>query len=193
VGGSFFDVFVTLDPVNLANDTGHIMINGTLAGGTLLLMDLNVFFDAHFAPIGAGSPFDVFLSIMLSTPPTPPQGWLPTPPPFAVAVAGLDCDLSTCTAAQMAADQAANVHTSLAANEVDFFPGFTINPATGAPPLIDPLTGLPQKTPLKECDVRSCTNEAHFTVVATVPEPVDAPWRAGDGPGGLRDTRAPYQ
>ncbi len=122
VGGSFFDVFVTLDPAKLAKDTGAMTIHGSLAGGTFDSM-LNVFFDAHFAPVGGGTGFfDVFNNASLSQ-----TGglWGPTPPPGAVIVPGLDCDLApvaVCTPAQIDADQAADLHSGLALNEVDFFP-----------------------------------------------------------------------
>src|SRR5579863_1083480 len=34
IGGSFFDIFVTLDPLNLSNDTGALVITGDATGGT---------------------------------------------------------------------------------------------------------------------------------------------------------------
>ena len=44
VGGSFFDVFVTLDPANLANDTGTMSIAGNTTTGGTFASALNVFF-----------------------------------------------------------------------------------------------------------------------------------------------------
>src|SRR5438132_8409563 len=63
VGGSFFDVFVTLDPANLANDTGIMSIVGNTTTGGTFSSALNVFFQAHFAPVAVGSAFDVFNQI----------------------------------------------------------------------------------------------------------------------------------
>jgi hypothetical protein len=109
VGGSFFDVFVTLDPAHLANDTGTMSIMGTLAGGTFT-SSLNVFFDAHFQPVGAGSPFDVFSNVTLAN---AGATWGPTPPPGIVIVNGPDDNT--------AADQNANMHSGRGTGEVDFF------------------------------------------------------------------------
>jgi hypothetical protein len=153
-------IFVSLDPANLSKDTGTITITGSLSGGTFSSF-FDVFFDICTAPgvngIGCGTGTSLGTgNFALQS--QGPQGWLPTPPPDAQEVKGAF------------GDQAANTHTGLPDNEVDFFPGYTINPATGVPPLIG-LDGLPELTPLKECDVRSCTDEAHFTVVAKAPEP----------------------
>jgi hypothetical protein len=106
IGGSFFDVFVTLDPANLTKDTGSIMINGDLTGGSFD-STLNVYFDAHFVPTGGGATFDVTDHVMLTQ---SGAAWLPGPSAGDVIVPGL------------APDQAANLHTGLLANEVDFFP-----------------------------------------------------------------------
>ena len=110
IGGNFFDVFVTLDPANLAHDTGQITIMGSLGGGTFNSF-FDVFFDAHFLPLGSANAFDVFSSVHLAQ-----NGaqWGPTPPPGVVLVTGPD-DGS-------AADQAANQHSGLDPMEVDFFP-----------------------------------------------------------------------
>ena len=117
IGGSFFDVFVTLDPSHLADDVGNMTIYGNTSGGTFD-SNLNVFFDAHFVPLGPGSAFDVFGNTSLTQ-----QGaaWSPTPSPGTQLVTGPD-DGS-------AADQAANLHLGLSSdpNEVDFF-AFTVPP-----------------------------------------------------------------
>lgn len=120
IGGSFFDVFVTLDPAQLANDTGQIQISGGLTGGNFS-STLNVFFVAHFAPTGVGSAFDVPGQVVLSQ---SGASWGPTP--NGVIVPGPD-DGSTL-------DQAANFHTGLDPSEVDFF-------VTGS--LVECTTGLP--------------------------------------------------
>jgi len=106
VGGSFFDVFVTLDPANLGNDKGMMSIMGSLGGGTFTSF-FDVFFDAHFAPVSTGQPFDVISSITLSN---GGSAWSPTPPPNAVIVTG------------PFGDQNANTHTGLPSNFVDFWP-----------------------------------------------------------------------
>lgn len=116
VGGSFFDVFITLDPANLANDTGTMSIAGNTTTGGTFSSGLNFFFQAHFAPTGAGSAFDVFNQVNMTSSGT---AWGPTPPAGAVIMNGPD-DGTT-------ADQQANKHSSLicttasGACEVDFF------------------------------------------------------------------------
>jgi len=116
VGGSFFDVFITLDPANLANDTGTMSIAGNTTTGGTFSSALNVFFQAHFAPTGAGLAFDAFNQVSLISSGT---AWGPTPPAGAVIVNGPD-DGTT-------ADQQANKHSGLicttatGACEVDFF------------------------------------------------------------------------
>ncbi len=106
IGGSFFDVFVTLDPANLSRDVGNISVMGSLGGGTFNSF-FDVFFDAHFVPIGGGQPFDIFNGITLSQ---SGASWSPTPPPSAVQVFG------------PFGDQYANTHTNLPSNFVDFWP-----------------------------------------------------------------------
>ena len=106
VHGSFFDVFVTLDPANLGKDVGMMSIMGTLGGGTFTSF-FDVFFDAHFAPVSTGQPFDVFDHISLSN---GGSAWSPTPPPNAVIVTG------------PFGNQNANTHTGLPTNFVDFWP-----------------------------------------------------------------------
>ena len=116
VGGSFFDVFITLDPANLANDTGTMSIAGNTTTGGTFTSALNVFFQAHFAPTGAGSAFDVFNQVNITSSGT---AWGPTPPIGAAIVNGPDDGT--------AADQQANKHSGLictaptGACEVDFF------------------------------------------------------------------------
>jgi len=116
VGGNFFDVFVTLDPANLANDTGTMSIAGNITTGGTFTSALNVFFQAHFAPTGAGSAFDVFNQENLTSSGTT---WGPTPP-FGTAIVNGPDDGT-------AADQQANEHSGLictvptGACEVDFF------------------------------------------------------------------------
>jgi hypothetical protein len=110
VGGSFFDVFVTLDPAHLADDIGTATGSGTLSGGTFST-SFTESLDVHFAPHGGGTGFDVFLSQVLSN---SSASWSPTPPPGAVLVPGPDDGSS--------ADQRANLHSGLDSLEVDFFP-----------------------------------------------------------------------
>jgi hypothetical protein len=118
VGGSFFDVFVTLNPADLALDTGTLSVAGTTAGGTFS-SSLNVFFDAHFQPLGGGTPFDVLSSALLSN---TGAFWSSTPSAGEVIVNGPDNG--------SAADQSANLHSGLIGCpnvtggngcEVDFF------------------------------------------------------------------------
>jgi hypothetical protein len=79
---------------------------GSLGGGTFTSF-FDVFFDAHFAPVGGGQGFDVFNNILLSK---SGSSWAPTPPPSAVIVTG------------PFGNQFANTHTGLPSNEVDFWP-----------------------------------------------------------------------
>ena len=116
VGGTFFDVFVTLDPAQLSNDTGTMSIAGNPTAGGTFSSALNVFFQAHFAPTGAGAAFDVFNQVNLTSSGT---AWGPTPPVGAAIVNGPDDGT--------AADQLANKHSGLictfptGACEADFF------------------------------------------------------------------------
>jgi hypothetical protein len=154
VGGNFFDVFVTLDPANLANDTGSLAVTGTQAGG-LFTSNLNVFFDAHFAQVGGGAVFDVFNNISLTNSGAP---WGPTPTPGALLVNGPDDGTTS--------DQNANFHSGLKSGactptapstpcEVDFF--LNSGPSGGNP-----------NQPFVE---GNGTNEAHFAIEAQTPEP----------------------
>ena len=139
IGGSFFDVFVTLDSSKLSMDTGTLSVTGTLAGGTFT-STFDLFYDARFVPVTTGLQPDVFGSVVLNNAGT---AWFPTPSAGQVLVSGLDCDpgLLPCTTTQLAADQAANNHSGLAADEVDFFtPGGATTPLPAALPLF--ATGL---------------------------------------------------
>jgi hypothetical protein len=115
-------IFVSLDPANLANDTGTMAINGTTAGGTLT-SNLHVFFGVCTAPgvMGVGCGTGTSLTTDEVTLSSSGKTWVPSDP-TALAVSGLDCDSLACMPAQIAADQAANVHSVLLASEVDFFP-----------------------------------------------------------------------
>jgi hypothetical protein len=109
IGGSFFDVFVALDPAHLANDTGSMTISGNLNGGTFT-STLNVFFTANFVPVTTGNPFTVSSSTSLVNTGT---SWGPRPLSVGLLV--------TCADDDSAADQGCNHHTGLASNEVDFY------------------------------------------------------------------------
>ena len=137
-------MFITLDPANLANDTGTMSIAGNTTTGGTFSSALNVFFQAHFAPTGAGSAFDVFNQVNLTSSGT---AWGPTAP-GGVIVNGPDDGT--------AADQQANKHSGLictastGACEVDFF-------------LPSLNTSLTEST--------STGNEAHIVRLAQTPEP----------------------
>ena len=150
VGGSFFDVFVTLDPANLANDTGTMSIAGNTTTGGTFTSALNVFFQAHFAPTGAGSAFDIFNQVHITSSGT---AWGPTPPAGAVIVNGPDDGT--------AADQQANKHSGLictaptGACEVDFFlptngTSWTNSTSTGNFALIEHNATVGATTPVPE-------------------------------------------
>jgi hypothetical protein len=147
VGGSFFDVFFSLDPANLANDTGTMNIAGNTTAGGTFSSAVNVFFQAHFAPLGAGSTFDIFSQVNLTSSGTV---WGPTAPAGSVIVNGPD-DGTT-------ADQQANKHSGLictvptGACEVDFFlptlsTSLTASTSTGNMTDIVRLAQSPEQVP----------------------------------------------
>jgi hypothetical protein len=109
IGGSFFDVFVTLDPANLSLDTGTMTMSGTPAGGTFSSI-LDIFYRVRLVPVGGGPPTDSFgNALMLGL-----DSWAPTPLPGTLLISGVDEGAA-------AQDQAANHHTGLDSTEVDFF------------------------------------------------------------------------
>src|SRR5258708_18024089 len=116
VGGSFFDVFITLDPANLANDTGTMSIAGNTTSGGSFSSALNIFFQAHFQPVGGGSAFDVFNQVNVTSSASPCD-------PAAASGFGIVNSPDDGTVA----DQQANKHSGLicttptGACEVDFF------------------------------------------------------------------------
>ena len=104
-------IYVTLDPTKLADDTGTITISGV---SNTFSSTLDVFFDVCLAPgaggvgcAGGAMPLTTG-SIALTNTDSP---WSPTPSPGDVIVSGPVGDL------------AANVHTGLSTDQVDFFPG----------------------------------------------------------------------
>jgi hypothetical protein len=111
IGGTLFNVSVTLDPANLSRDTGQMTIfeNSLGMGGTFSSF-LNVFFEAKFVPVGGGSGMTVFNHLVLRN---GYKGvgalWVSTPAPGFVQVPG-SCG-----------DQSANLHSGCPAGNVDFF------------------------------------------------------------------------
>jgi hypothetical protein len=59
VMGNLYNVSLILDSTQLAKDVGTIQIMGNTTTGGTFISSLNVFFDAQFKPVGAGSPFDI--------------------------------------------------------------------------------------------------------------------------------------
>jgi len=118
-------LFVSLDPNNLANDTGMLTIDGSVYLGGTFTSSLDVFFDICAAPsstgVGCGSGISLGTgSLQL----TGASTWSPTPGKWDFLKIAADCDSPNCTPAQMAADQAANWHDlNPQLGEVDFFPG----------------------------------------------------------------------
>jgi hypothetical protein len=111
-GGSFFDVFVHLDPV-LAS-TGTMTIShefpddGTPAAEGTYSSSVTVNLIVDFVPIGGGAPFSLTPSFVLAT--SGPLPWSHEPSPGAVVVPGAPGDLD------------ANAHAPLPAGFDDFFP-----------------------------------------------------------------------
>lgn len=129
VGGSFFNVILTLDPANLANDTGLMAISENPSGtsGTFD-SSFNLFLEAQFVPVSTGTAFNVFDNLTLTATGVP---WSNTPPPGAVIVNGID---------EGSGDQAANLHSGLSAGspaagpgEEDFFTGASATSPTPEP------------------------------------------------------------
>ena len=113
ISGTFFDVFLALDPAHLAQDVGTISISGSLAGGTFQ-ETLDYFADVHLVQVGAPShTMDLVAEIMQSS---TRGSWSPHPALGDVIVPGPH-DGSP-------ADQLANLHSGPGQNdnEVDFFP-----------------------------------------------------------------------
>jgi hypothetical protein len=138
VGGSFFDVFVTLDPNPTgSHDMGTITIHGDANGGTWD-STLDVFFDAKLVEVGNPGNTQTLtgLDLMLNS-----TGalWGPTPPPGVLLISGLVGDL------------AANNHTDLINNadihQVDFWPGLVHQ----GPHPVDPGRPVPEPSTLSLC------------------------------------------
>src|SRR6266481_3111089 len=107
MGGTFYNVFVKLDPANLSHDTGTMTIseNIDVIGGTFT-SSLAVYFEADFVPVSSGPSFPVFGHQTFTNPGAP---WARATP------------RGTCLVTGPVGDQAANKHTHLGANEEDFF------------------------------------------------------------------------
>lgn len=146
IGGSFFDVFVMLDPNPgfLANDNGLLIISLNAAGngGVFDIANMIVTVDVTAVPVGGGpvafSERDefTFISPALSSFPD----WSTTAPLGALIVPGPD-DGTT-------ADQNANQHSGLEPDEVDFYPGsFPLDSARSRDYSLDPATPTPVPEP----------------------------------------------
>jgi len=119
--GSFFDVFVHLDPT--MPSVGRMTIghqfpdNLTPAAEGLFTSVLTVNFVADFVPVGPGVETSVSGSLPLATP--GPLPWSHEPPPGALIVPGLPGDLD------------ANMHAPLPPGWNDFFPSLVIEQHPG--------------------------------------------------------------
>jgi hypothetical protein len=113
IGGSFFDVFVTLDPAHLSDDTGSVALTGDLSGGTFT-ESVNYFLKFHLEQVGNPSnTMDRFAEITGNT--IAPETWSPTPPSGAIVVPSSDVDNG-------GDNLFANLQGDLGQDEVDFFP-----------------------------------------------------------------------
>jgi hypothetical protein len=113
IGLSFFDVFVDLDPANLANDIGTLTVTGDATGGGFT-EQLTYFARVQTVNTGdssAGPTSVIQITSTMSTPGT----WTPTPPDGAVIVTGPDPDFGV-------DDPLVNLRTGLDEGEVNFFP-----------------------------------------------------------------------
>lgn len=124
-------VYVSLDPINLANDTGSMTIGGNTTGGTFT-STLNVFFDVCTTPgvngVGCGVGSELGTGSLTFGPDT--NDWSSTPLPAEPLISG------------PVGDQAANMHTGLAAGEVDFYPGVSDTLGTPVPKVVSEQTLL---------------------------------------------------
>jgi hypothetical protein len=142
IGGTFFDVFVTLDPASLDSDKGTLSATGTKTGGTIdAIMSATII--AGFHPTGGGQQTDVQEVVSLNF--TKVEFKNVSLKDGVQQVVGFDCDpsaTSLCSLAQMAEDQNANVHTGLSPDEIDLFTPLdaTVTPIPSALMLF--ITGL---------------------------------------------------
>ena len=121
IGGAFFDVFVTLDPASLDSDKGTMSATGALTGGTFDAI-ITAHILAQFHPSGGGQQTDVQETVSLNFTKVEFKNVALVDDLYQQV--GFDCDpsaTSTCSIAQMTADQIANVHTGLDPDEIDFF------------------------------------------------------------------------
>ena len=118
VGGSFFDVFVTLDPSDASTGTMTIAANAAGTGGTFNAT-LDVYFDATFVPTGSGTTMTIPGEEVFNN---TGSSWSST------ITAG------TAVAAGAVGDQNANQHWPLSRGQVDFYPNVIneIAPGRGA-------------------------------------------------------------
>jgi hypothetical protein len=124
LGPDSYDLLVTLDPNNLANDTGTLQVSLNTAGtGGTFTSFLDVYFEVTFQQVGGPtnpiSPSYGYLALTSAN----PTDWSTTPPTASSAWLVYGPDDGS------AADQAANVHTGLDPGELDFWPG--VNPSNG--------------------------------------------------------------
>ena len=119
IGGTFFDVFVTLDPASLASDKGTMSATGSKSGGTLDAI-LSATIIAGFHSTGSQETVQESVSLNFIKVDFKNTAFGSND----VQQVGFDCDPSatvSCSLAQMAADQNANVHTGLSPDEIDLF------------------------------------------------------------------------
>ena len=105
IGGSFFDIFVSLTPQTTSNGKMWINDDGTFSS------ELNVLFDVSFAPQGSGigSASCILQNCSFADILTASGQWGSQPPAGAVIVKGL------------VGNQDANLHTNLSLGDSDFF------------------------------------------------------------------------
>ncbi|MGA3403570.1 MAG: PEP-CTERM sorting domain-containing protein [Acetobacteraceae bacterium] len=110
------NVYASLDPTRLGNDTGTLTVSGTSAGGTFS-STLNVYFDicttvgVNGVGCGSGTLLGTGSYTGSTVGTSTGSEWSSTPLPGQALVTGSVGDL------------AANSHSGLSAGEVDFFPG----------------------------------------------------------------------
>jgi hypothetical protein len=144
-------LYVSLDPTNLANDTGVMSIEGSTSGGSFAVSYLDVYFDICTAPgvngVGCGTGTTVYSGeFVLSSSGT----WSPTPPP---APPGY----TTAIVSGPVGDQAADWNTNLTDGEVDFWPAGGTPASPGGP--------------VVESGFFDGFTENHVIIVAPAPEP----------------------
>jgi hypothetical protein len=115
IGGTFFDVFVDLDPAHLSQDVGTLTVTGDLTGG-FATEQFTYFARLSLFDAGTHAPGPTQV-IQINSVLAAPFSWSPNPPAGAVLVIGPDPD-----SIDFPDDPLVSFRTGLDDGEVNFFP-----------------------------------------------------------------------